>query len=68
MTEAQKKWIDNATYEQLLERWRFAPLSSPWFYGECGEYYGKRMAELRSADPDEHVAASKRIGWVNPGR
>ena len=26
INEKIKKWIDNATYEQLLSRWRFAPI------------------------------------------
>lgn len=26
MTSEQKQWIDNATYLQLLRRWRFIPV------------------------------------------
>lgn len=62
--EEMKKWIDTASYEQLLSRWRFAPISSPWFQGEIGEYYSKRMAERRKAvGNDVHVKTSKSIGW-----
>lgn len=63
MTVEQKEWIDNASYEQLLSRWRFAPVGSPWFQGEVGDYYKQVMARKRDADPDGHVRASKSIGW-----
>lgn len=63
--EAQMKaWIDGASYEALLSRWRFAPVGSPWFQGEIGEYYMKKMAEKRATVGDAaHVSASKSIGW-----
>lgn len=62
--DQRKKWIDNATYEQLLSRWRFAPAGSPWFQGEIGEYYQKVMEEKRKEVGDAgHVQASKKIGW-----
>ena len=63
MTPEQKAWIDNASYEQLLHKWRFAPLGDSWFQGECGEYYSKVMSEKRNANSDEHIQASKSIGW-----
>jgi hypothetical protein len=57
-------WIDAASYEQLLRRWRFAPSGDPLFQGEVGEYYKKALAEAKEAvGPAEAVAASKRIGW-----
>jgi hypothetical protein len=59
-----KHWIDHASYEELLERWRNAPVGSPWFRGEVGQYYkevmGKRREEVGNA---EQVRASKSIGW-----
>jgi len=63
LTEENKNHIDNLSYEQLLSKWRFAPSGDPWFQGETGEYWGKVMAEKRSKDNDEHVRASKKIGW-----
>lgn len=63
LTADNKKHIDNLTYEQLLSRWRFAPIGDPWFQGETGDYWGERMSELRSADNAQHVRASKKIGW-----
>ena len=61
--EAAKQWIDNASYEELLRKWRFAPVGDPWFQGELGEYYAKVLAAKRDADQGEHVRASKAIGW-----
>lgn len=64
MTKAQQDWIDNASYEELLRRWRFAPSGDPYFQGDTGQYYqaamARRRAEVGSA---EHVLASKTVGW-----
>ena len=59
-----KEWIDNASYTELLRRWRFAPAGSFWFQGEIGDYYQKVMGERRrKMVPGEHIRASKEIGW-----
>lgn len=59
-----KEWIDNATYETLLSKWRFAPVGDPLFMGETGEYYGNIMAKKKKEIGQAgHVAASKNIGW-----
>jgi hypothetical protein len=64
MTKEQKDWIDNASYEDLLRRWRHAPLGDAFFSGECGDYYKAVFNKKRSETTDgERVAASKRIGW-----
>lgn len=65
LTEANKKYIDSLSYEELLRKWRFAPSGDKWFTGETGEYWADRMSELRSrpGGQDEHVRASKAIGW-----
>jgi hypothetical protein len=65
MTEEQmRNWIDNATYEQLLGKWRFASIGDPYFQGEMGDYYSKKMAEKKAeVGQAEHVRASKHIGW-----
>lgn len=65
LTDKNKEYIDSLTYEQLLCRWRHATIGDLWFQGGTGEYWGKRMSELRSkpGGQEEHVAASKRIGW-----
>ena len=58
-----KKWIDEASYDALLYRWRFAQIGDTMFQGETGNYYAKVMKE-KSKSVDT-VAASKRIGWNN---
>ena len=58
-----KAWIDHASYEQLLSRWRFEPAGSRWFQGTVGDYYAKVISERRKSDPAEHIRASKAIGW-----
>ena len=62
LTKENKKTIDDMSYESLLSKWRFSPLGDPWFQGETGQYWGKRMKELKDKGAD-HVGASKKIGW-----
>ena len=65
LTEQKKKEIDAMPYVALLRKWRFAPAGDPMFQGGTGAYFQKRMSEMRAAPggDEEHVAASKRIGW-----
>lgn len=64
MNEKDKEWIDNATYEELLRKWRFAPLGERIFIGESGEYYRKVMLQKKYKLPhNEVVKASKNVGW-----
>ena len=65
MTDAEmRKWIDGATYEQLLRKWRSATVGDPFFRLEMGKYYQKVMTEKRKQVGNaEHVRASKAIGW-----
>ena len=59
-------WVDGASYEQLLGKWRFEPSGSPWFEGEMGDYYKAVMLERSHETPDEErVRVSKSLGWVN---
>ena len=55
-----KDWIDNASYEELLKRWRFSEAGDPIFTGEIGEYYKQVMNERRDQN---HTTISKKIGW-----
>ena len=68
MTEQEmKKWIDEASYMDLLSRWRFAEIGSPWFVGEMGDYYSKVMFRKRDEiGSAEAVRASKRVGLKKP--
>jgi hypothetical protein len=64
--QEMKKWIDGATYEDLLRKQRFEPVGSPWFLEqEVADHFFERMKALRSAEGglEEHVRASKAIGW-----
>ena len=64
INEKMKKWIDNATYEQLLSRWRFAPIGDLMFQGEVGDYYAEVMARKgEEVGNEEAVRASENIGW-----
>lgn len=66
MDKEMKQWIDNATYKQLLSRWRFAPDGDPIFYGEIGKYYAEAMNKKRDeVGNEEHVRTSKDVGLGN---
>ena len=62
--EQMKSWIDNASYEMLLSKWRFEPIGSPWFCNEIGDYFVETMKKKREEILyDEQVETSKRLGW-----
>ncbi len=61
LTPENKNYIDNLSYCQLLEHWRFAPIGDKWFQGETGDYWVKIMAEKK--ENSNHIAVSKIIGW-----
>lgn len=63
LTPENKKIIDSKSYTELLSNWRFAPSGDVWFQGETGDYWGKRMHELK--EKVDHVGISKEIGWKN---
>jgi hypothetical protein len=65
-TTERKKWIDTASYAQLLSKWRFEPIGSPWFAGEVGKYFADKISAKRNAGPDEAIRASKSLGWKTP--
>lgn len=58
-----KKWIDEASYEELLRKWRFAPAGDPFFKQGTGmgDYYIQVMEEKKKGV--NATAISKRIGW-----
>lgn len=61
---SMKAWIDSASYEELLARWRHTPTGSVWFQGAVGDHFHKVMQERRAAlSPQEVTAASKAVGW-----
>lgn len=42
-----KKWIDNASYDQLLYKWRYASSDNLIFDSEIKEYYRKILFERK---------------------
>ncbi len=64
LTGENKHYIDSLSVEQLLRHNRFAPAGDAWFQGETGDYWLRRIAELRSKDNAAYVRASKNIGWA----
>lgn len=60
LTEDTKRYIDSLSYIQLLRKWRFSPSGDKWFQGATGEYWGRRMLELKAKGVD-HVKASKQV-------
>ena len=64
LLEDQKKWIDEASFYELLTLWRGAPVGEPKFQGEAGDYYARVMAKKKDAlEPGEAVRISKEVGW-----
>ena len=62
--EERLAWIEGANYQELLAKWRFEPIGSPWFEGEVGAAYTKAIGVRRDQiTGPEAVAASKAVGW-----
>jgi len=59
-----KRWIDEASYEALLTKWRFAVAGDLFFQGEMGKYYSVMLGKKREEVGNSiHVTTSKKIGW-----
>jgi len=61
--EKLKHWIDNASPEALLRRWRFGVSTDPIVQGEVGEYFSKAFAKMRRELGSKFPALSKKVGW-----
>ena len=62
--EQMRQWIDAASYESLLRKWRHAPAGDPFFQGDMGNYYSEVMQRKHDeVGAAAAVAASKSIGW-----
>lgn len=62
--QEMRVWIENASYQELLYKWRFEPSGSPWFQGDVGVYYHNVLRQRKdSLTPAERVTASKQVGW-----
>ncbi|MES2201171.1 MAG: hypothetical protein V4498_02860 [candidate division FCPU426 bacterium] len=47
MAPEDKGWIDAASYEELLRKWRFHPIGHRLFMGDTGRYYSKMLHARR---------------------
>lgn len=57
-------WINNASYYDLLYKWRFAKAGDPFFVGMVGEKYTQVMIQKRDALPPGKAAEiSRQIGF-----
>jgi hypothetical protein len=63
LTKENKDYIDSLNIEQLLYKWRFAPIGVPWFQGDTGKYWSDKMFNLRNQSNNDYVNALKSIGW-----
>ena len=65
ITQEMKEVIDKLTYEEMLFKWRFAPLGEDeLFQGEVGIYFSQVMREKESKlEEGEKSRISKKIGW-----
>ncbi len=57
--ETMKKEIDGMSREEMCRKYRFAPIGSPYFQGEIGDYFQARFKELGGFNAE----ISKKIGW-----
>ena len=58
--DKMKQWIDEASYGELLRRWRSAPAGDPIFQRPMGDYYAEVMERKKAeVGPGAAVAASK---------
>lgn len=62
-TPEDKARIDLLSVYQLLETVRYAPVGDERMSGEAGDYWLRRLTEVRAQNEEAYVAASKEIGW-----
>jgi hypothetical protein len=66
VTKEDKDWLENASYSDLLRRWRFAPTSDPLVQDDAGIYFQQVLDRRRKEiGVDEHIRISKMIGFRN---
>ena len=62
LTAETRTHIDSLSYEDLLSKWRFAPVGDPWMEGETGTYWAERM-KIKRNEESNPSGVSKNIGW-----
>jgi len=63
--DEMKRWVDNASYEELLRKWRYAPAGDPFFRNDTGmgDYYSSTMNKRKiEISHGAAVAISKSLG------
>lgn len=61
----QAEWIKQASYEDLLRKWRFAKAGDPMFFGKDGADFAREMQRKKLLlQEHEQVAISKKVGWT----
>ena len=61
-----KRWLDTASYTELLTLWRHGDLKSPIFQGSIGLYFREIMrTKSKELSEDQLLAASESVGWAN---
>ena len=58
-TRKAKAEIDALSQFEMCRLWRFAPPGHPFFQGEIGEYFHKKLKEKGGMTPE----ISKDLGW-----
>ena len=53
------QWIDNATPEELLRKWRFGEAGNPIFIGTVGRIYAEAFKKMRAELGDDFLTLSK---------
>jgi len=62
MTSDEKKWILEASMEELFRKWRFAPVGDSLLQGETGEFFKTEFFKRRDANPAKYTEISEKIG------
>lgn len=58
------EWINNASYLELLTKWRKTTIPSRWFVGRVGDHFTRVFYAKKDATSEaDRVAASKQVGW-----
>ena len=64
VSEELKKWLAQASYQDMLQAWRYAPVGDPRFMGSNGDYFAEAIKRKREeVGQGAAVTASKAIGW-----
>ena len=43
-------WLETASPTEVKALWTAIPMGSPWFQGDLGDRFAKRMCEIRTTE------------------